>query len=51
VGRRAPAHLLTAPISATELRVIACEAARAAGELLRERFGLEHVFLDAPNPV
>jgi myo-inositol-1(or 4)-monophosphatase len=29
---------LTAPISATELRVIACEAARAAGELLRERF-------------
>jgi len=24
---------------------------RAAGELLRERFALEHVFLDAPNPV
>jgi dinuclear metal center YbgI/SA1388 family protein len=24
---------------------------RAAGELLGERFGLEHVFLDAPNPV
>jgi dinuclear metal center YbgI/SA1388 family protein len=24
---------------------------RAAGELLSERFGVEHVFLDAPNPV
>jgi len=24
---------------------------QAAGELLRERFGVEHVFLDAPNPV
>ncbi len=29
---------MTPPISATELRVIAAEAARAAGELLRERF-------------
>jgi myo-inositol-1(or 4)-monophosphatase len=29
---------LTAPAGATELRVIAAEAARAAGELLRERF-------------
>jgi myo-inositol-1(or 4)-monophosphatase len=29
---------LTVPIGATELRVIAAEAARAAGELLRERF-------------
>jgi dinuclear metal center YbgI/SA1388 family protein len=24
---------------------------RAAGELLQERFGVEHVFLDSPNPV
>jgi len=24
---------------------------QAAGELLSERFGVEHVFLDAPNPV
>ena len=24
---------------------------RAAGELLHERFGVEHVFLDSPNPV
>ena len=24
---------------------------RAAGELVSERFGVEHVFLDAPNPV
>ena len=29
---------MTAPAGATELRVIAAEAARAAGELLRERF-------------
>ena len=24
---------------------------RAAGELVSERFGIEHVFLDVPNPV
>jgi len=38
VGRPAPADLLTTRASATELRLIAAEAARAAGELLRERF-------------
>ena len=38
VDRRAPAGLLTAPSAAGELLEIATEAARAAGELLRERF-------------
>ena len=38
MGRRAPADLLTAAAGATELRLIAADAARAAGELLRERF-------------
>jgi myo-inositol-1(or 4)-monophosphatase len=37
MGRSAPAGLLT-DTSATALRVIAAEAARAAGELLHERF-------------
>ncbi|MDX6682431.1 MAG: hypothetical protein QOG94_2470, partial [Solirubrobacteraceae bacterium] len=39
MGRRAAAGLLSfASASPTALRVIAAEAARAAGELLRERF-------------
>ncbi len=38
MGRPAPADLLTATPSPSELRSIATEAARAAGELLRERF-------------
>ena len=61
--RRRPAHGRASgglPCTRTRARLsIVCAGhhatetlgVRAACELLRERFGLEHVFLDVPNPV
>jgi len=39
-------HVIAAGHHATETLGI-----RALGELLAARFGLEHVFIDVPNPV
>ncbi len=39
-------HVIAAGHHATEILGI-----KALGELLATRFGLEHVFIDVPNPV
>ncbi len=45
-AREAGIHFIAAGHYATETRGV-----RALGDRLAERFGLEHVFVDIPNPV